>query len=166
MEVDFNAIAEQVGNLLQKKNLRLVTAESCTGGWVAQVITNIAGSSNWFERGFVTYSNQAKAEMLGVSRDIIEKHGAVSEEAAQTMAKGALEHSAADVSLAVTGIAGPDGGLPDKPVGTIWFAWANTTGALATQCRHFAGDRFSVRQQSVQHVLQGLVNFISAGNRI
>lgn len=159
MGIDFTSIAQQVGNILQKKKLRLATAESCTGGWVAQIITSVAGSSNWFERGFVTYSNLAKQEMLGVSEDTLEQFGAVSKNTAQEMAKGVLNNSSADVGLSVTGIAGPGGALPDKPVGTVYFAWAATNGAMDIQHCCFLGDRLAIRQQSVQQALQGLVDF-------
>ena len=151
------ALASQVGMLLLSNGQRLVTAESCTGGWVAQCVTAIAGSSAWFERGFVTYSNDAKCEILGVEAATLERHGAVSEASAASMALGALRHGHADWSLAITGVAGPDGGLPGKPVGTVWFAWADTHGRLETEVRHFAGDRQSVRAGAVEHALRGIL---------
>ena len=150
-------LAAQVGELLSANGQRLATAESCTGGWIAQCLTAIAGSSDWFERGFVTYSNEAKREMLGVAADTLVAHGAVSEATAAAMAAGALRHSHADWALAVTGIAGPGGGSPDKPVGTVCFGWACSDGRVETQTVHFAGDRELVRAQTVAHALEGLL---------
>jgi nicotinamide-nucleotide amidase len=153
-------LATQIGQDLQRHQLMLVTAESCTGGQVAEVITSIAGSANWFERGFVTYANVAKQEMLGVSAATLENYGAVSEQTAQEMAEGALQHSHAQISLAITGIAGPGGGTVDKPVGFVCFAWAGKQLVTQTQQRLFAGDRLSVRTQAVYVALQGLMKFI------
>lgn len=150
-------IAVQVGELLRTNGQRLATAESCTGGWIAQCLTAIAGSSEWFERGFVTYSNEAKREMLGVEADTLVAHGAVSEATAAAMAAGALRHSRADWALAVTGVAGPGGGSADKPVGTVCFGWAAIDGRVEAQTVHFAGDREQVRAQSVAHALEGLL---------
>src|SRR4051812_23405372 len=135
----------------------LVTAESCTGGWIAQAVTAIAGSSAWFERGFVTYSNEAKEELLGVRRATLERFGAVSEETAREMAEGALQASRGTVALSVTGVAGPGGGSATKPVGTVCFGWARKGGAPQSETRGFAGDRESVRRQSVVHALEGLL---------
>ena len=151
------ALAAEVGALLLANGQQVVTAESCTGGWVAQCLTSIAGSSAWFERGFVTYSDQAKHEMLGVGLDTLALHGAVSEGTAAAMASGALRCSHADWALAVTGVAGPGGGTPGKPVGTVCFAWAAAQGRLATEIRHFKGSREEVRAQSVAHALAGLL---------
>ena len=151
------ALAAKVAALLTINGQRLATAESCTGGWVAQCLTAIAGSSDWFERGFVTYSNEAKVEMLGVDADALLAHGAVSEATAAAMAAGALRHSHADWALAVTGIAGPSGGSKDKPVGTVCFGRAAFDGRVDTQTRHFSGDREAVRAQSVAHALAGLL---------
>ena len=151
------ALAAKVGELFMANGQRLATAESCTGGWVAQCLTAIAGSSDWFERGFVTYSNDAKSEMLGVPAAILLAHGAVSEATAAAMAQGALQHSHADWALAITGVAGPSGGSPDKPVGTVCFGWAGPDGRSETQTRHFAGDRHAVRAQSVAHALAGVL---------
>ena len=148
-------LAKTVGERLKSTGEQLVTAESCTGGWVAQVVTAVAGSSAWFERGFVTYSNASKQEMLGVAADTLARHGAVSEETAREMALGALARSKAGVAIAVTGIAGPSGGSADKPVGTVCFAWADRRGARS-ETRHFSGDRDSVRRQSVVHALEGV----------
>lgn len=135
----------------------MATAESCTGGMIAARCTDLAGSSNWFERGFVTYSNAAKSELIGVPGALIELHGAVSEPVARAMADGALVHAHAQVSVAVTGIAGPAGGTADKPVGTVWFAWRVGT-QLSSERRVFAGDRSAVREATVVHALQGLVD--------
>lgn len=151
------ALAADVGVLLQANGQRLATAESCTGGWVAQCLTSIAGSSDWFERGFVTYSNDAKQEMLGVARDTLDRHGAVSVATAQAMAAGALQHSRADWAVAITGIAGPGGGSPDKPVGMVCFGWAGPDGTVDTDTRYFTGDREQVRAQSVAHALRGVL---------
>jgi nicotinamide-nucleotide amidase len=140
-----------------------VTAESCTGGWVAQVVTSAAGSSDWFERGFVTYSNDAKREMLGVSAEILQRNGAVSEETAREMAKGALANSKATLALSITGIAGPTGGSAAKPVGTVCFGWARRGAAPLTETRVFAGDREAVRRQSVVHALEKVLELLEAG---
>jgi len=158
-----NALAERIAAALLKKRAMLATAESCTGGWAAQALTAIAGSSRWFERGFVTYSNAAKEEMLGVRPQTLARHGAVSEETAREMALGALAHSRADVALAITGVAGPSGGSAEKPVGTVCFAWA-AKGALArSETRRFAGDREAVRRQSVERALHGVLELLDAG---
>lgn len=150
-------LAERVGALLRTNGQRLTTAESCTGGWVAQCLTAIAGSSEWFERGFVTYSNEAKQEMLGVPADTLNTRGAVSEATALAMATGALKQSHADWALAITGIAGPSGGLPGKPVGTVCFSWAGPDGQLSTETCHFTGNRGEIRAQSVAQALNGLL---------
>ena len=151
------ALATEVGALFRDNGLKLATAESCTGGWVAQCLTAIAGSSMWFERGFVTYSNEAKHEMLGVELDTLAAHGAVSEATAAAMAAGALRHSHADWALSITGIAGPDGGSREKPVGTVCFGWAGSEAGVEVDTRHFAGDREAVRRQSVVFALQGIL---------
>jgi nicotinamide-nucleotide amidase len=151
------ALAALVGARLKEKGLKLATAESCTGGWVAQVVTSISGSSDWFDRGFVTYSNEAKREMLGVRTETLAAHGAVSEHIAREMATGALDRSGAGVALAVTGVAGPTGGSPDKPVGIVCFAWALRGGAIESETRRFDGDREAVRRQSVILALQGVM---------
>jgi nicotinamide-nucleotide amidase len=158
-----NALAERVAAALLKKHAMLATAESCTGGWAAQALTAIAGSSNWFERGFVTYSNAAKEEMLGVRAQTLARHGAVSEETAREMALGALAHSRADVALAITGVAGPSGGSAEKPVGTVCFAWAAKGASARAETRRFAGDREAVRRQSVERALHGVVELLDAG---
>jgi len=155
---------QQLGVLLKQRNLKLTTAESCTGGQLAYIVTAIPGSSNWFERGFVTYSNEAKQEMLGVSNDLIVKHGAVSKEVVLAMAQGALNHSHAQLSVAITGIAGPTGGTTDKPVGTVWIAWQNHNHGATANCYHFEGGRISIRTQAVEQALQGLLQLYSSSD--
>ncbi len=146
----------QLADLLLKKRWMLATAESCTGGLIAAACTDLAGSSAWFERGFVTYSNAAKIELLGVDAALIAQHGAVSEEVARAMAQGALSRSRAQVAVSVTGVAGPTGGSAAKPVGTVWFGFASPTG-VTTETRLFPGDRAAVREATVQHALQRLI---------
>ena len=156
-----DVLAAQVGALLKAHGLMLATAESCTGGGVAQAITDVSGSSAWFERGFITYSNLAKQQMLRVSEETLKQHGAVSEATVREMVAGALKNSTAQVALAVTGIAGPDGGTADKPVGTVWFAWGIKGGATHSQRHQIGGDRAEVRAQAVQIALQGVVNLLN-----
>jgi nicotinamide-nucleotide amidase len=156
------ALATRVGRRLKAKKRRLASAESCTGGWVAQAVTSVAGSSAWFERGFVTYSNEAKRELLGVKAATLRKHGAVSEETAREMARGALARSKGNLALAVTGIAGPGGGSPDKPVGTVCFAWYYEK-RLRSETRRFSGDRESVRRKSVIRALEGVLETLAGG---
>lgn len=156
---DIMELAAQVGAALKQKTLVLATAESCTGGGVAQAITEIAGSSDWFDCGFVTYSNNSKTELLDISATLITRHGAVSEEVAAAMALGALANSRADISVSTTGIAGPGGAVPGKPVGTVCFGWANDE-SVSTETLLFAGDRQAVRRQTVVHALQGLLRFM------
>ena len=163
-------LVEQLADALLHHGWMLATAESCTGGMIAARCTDLAGSSQWIERGFVSYSNEAKHEMLGVDPALIAQHGAVSAEVAQAMALGALRHSQAQVSLAVTGVAGPTGGSADKPVGTVWLAWAlpsdsgPTLGAdtawVKTECVHFKGDRAAVREATLQHALATLLHWL------
>lgn len=150
-------LATELGTALKTRGWMLALAESCTGGWAAQVATAVPGSSTWFERGFVTYSNAAKTEMLGVLTQTIEQHGAVSEQTACAMALGALKQSHAQIAAAITGIAGPDGGSAEKPVGTVWFAWAASSGLLVSEIHHFAGDRDAVRRQAVETALRGVI---------
>jgi nicotinamide-nucleotide amidase len=149
------ASCQHLASLLLQHGLRLATAESCTGGLIAANCTDLAGSSEWFERGLVTYSNEAKTEMLGVDPALIATHGAVSEPVARAMAAGALVHSRAQVSVAVTGIAGPSGGSDAKPVGTVWFAWG-LPGGVSSEVQRFDGDRSAVRQATVRHALARL----------
>ena len=153
-------LATLVGARLRAKGMMLATAESCTGGWVAQAITAIGGSSEWFERGFVTYSDAAKQEMLGVSARTLAAYGAVSEKTAREMAAGALTHSRAQVALAITGIAGPTGGTSEKPLGMVCLAWAAKDGVPNAETRHFKGNRDSVRRQSVIAALQGVLELL------
>lgn len=157
MDADLVALSAAIGAACLEHRLSIATAESCTGGWAAQVITHTAGSSGWFERGFVTYANAAKIEMLGVRPETLEKHGAVSLETAAEMASGALIYSNALISLAITGIAGPTGGSPDKPVGTVCFAWCSHDGAPSCERRLFGGDREAIRRQAVIYALSGLI---------
>ena len=162
---------EPLAEALLQHGWMLTTAESCTGGLIASRCTDVSGSSNWFERGFVTYSNEAKHELLGVDSQLIEQHGAVSKEVVEQMVLGALRHSRAQVAIATSGIAGPTGGSADKPVGTVWFAWAtpSDTGPtldaesawVKTECLHLAGDRAAVREAAVQHALKTLVDLLS-----
>ncbi|AET90058.1 MULTISPECIES: CinA family protein [Caballeronia] len=157
-------LAIRVGNKLRDERLMLATAESCTGGMVATAITDISGSSAWFERGFVTYSNLAKIEMIGVPAALIEQHGAVSEPVAKAMAEGALRNSRAQVSVAITGVAGPAGGSEAKPVGTVSFAWSNRL-HTGVETQHFKGDREQVRSQAAAHALRALLEFLDQRER-
>ncbi len=151
-------LAIKLGHQLKKHNLKLVTAESCTGGGLAYTITEISGSSDWFERGYVTYSNSAKHELLGVQLATLDTFGAVSEQTAREMAEGALKNSEADISVAITGIAGPTGGSPEKPVGTVWFGWIGMDGKLNTAMQLFPGDRHTVRESSIRWILEKLIH--------
>jgi nicotinamide-nucleotide amidase len=157
-EQNLYALAVQVGSVLRVRNQMLTTAESCTGGWIGKVITDVAGSSGWFDRGFVTYSNTAKIELLGVRESTLISHSAVSAETVTEMATGALERSRADIAIAVSGIAGPDGGSSKKPVGTVYLAWALRDDLIHAQVYHFIGDRESVRRQTVAIALQGILD--------
>ena len=157
-------LAIRAGNKLRDARIMLATAESCTGGMVAAAVTDISGSSGWFERGFVTYSNQAKTEMIGVPAELIEKHGAVSESVARAMAEGALRNSHAQVSLAITGVAGPGGGTETKPVGMVCFAWSNRLQTSA-ETLVFKGDREQIRVQAAAHALRGLLKHIDENER-
>lgn len=155
---DITPLAQLVGEKLLEKKWRLCLAESCTGGGVAEAVTRIAGSSQWFDCGFVTYSNGAKQRLLGVEPALLETYGAVSAQTVEAMVRGALANSNAQVALAISGIAGPEGGTEDKPVGTVWFAWATPdTPQPDTQCCHFTGDRQSIRQQAIIYGLQQLL---------
>lgn len=150
-------LAEALGEALTARGLMLATAESCTGGWVAEAVTMVPGSSDWFERGFVTYTYVSKREMLGVDGDILGRYGAVSEEVACQMVRGALERSHAQVAVGVSGVAGPGGGTPEKPVGTVCFAWGLKGGACHAETIRFLGDREAVRRQAVEHALKGVL---------
>lgn len=155
-----NRLAAQLGAVLQTQGMMLATAESCTGGGVASAVTDIAGSSAWFERGFVTYSNQSKVDMLGVSPDILARYGAVSEATVREMVEGALSHSRAQIALAVSGVAGPGGGTPEKPVGTVWFAWGIRDSVSVARLHYLAGNRSDVRTQAVHIALQGVLELL------
>jgi nicotinamide-nucleotide amidase len=150
--------ARILGDLLLQRGEMLVTAESCTGGGISQILTEIPGSSVWFERGFVTYSNLAKTEMLGVSEEKISSFGAVSESVVKAMTEGALNHSPADWAVAVSGIAGPSGGTPEKPVGTIWMAWQVRGKPSEAESHVFGGNRAAIRRQTINRALQGLID--------
>ncbi|MCY0856593.1 MULTISPECIES: CinA family protein [unclassified Cupriavidus] len=152
-------LAVQVGISLSEKSLLLATAESCTGGLVAAAITDVSGSSGWFERGFVTYSNEAKSTMLGVPAKLIRDHGAVSEEVARAMAEGALLNSRAQVALSITGVAGPTGGTPEKPVGMVCFGWSNRI-TTKVETQRFRGDRQQIRRQAAEYAIRGLLELV------
>lgn len=158
-ELPAPALVGLLANLLLKKGWLLASAESCTGGMISAACTDLAGSSNWFERGFVTYSNEAKTDMLGVDAALITDHGAVSEEVARAMVQGAIRHSQARVAVAVTGVAGPTGGSRAKPVGTVWFGFM-VDGRLSSEMQRFDGDRAAVRAATVQHALRRLVELL------
>jgi len=157
---DLETLAEQVGAALKSRGMMLASAESCTGGWVGAAITAVAGSSHWFDRGFITYTNESKQEMLGVSAKTLAEYGAVSEPTVREMVAGALKHSHAQVALAISGIAGPGGATQDKPVGTVCIAWALRSGAERSQTAHFQGDRAAVRRQAVAAALRGVLEMI------
>lgn len=152
---------ETLAQLLKVKGLRVATAESCTGGGIAEALTSIAGSSDWFECGFVTYSNASKQSMLDVQVATLAEHGAVSEAVVQEMAAGAVAHSNAQLAVSVSGVAGPDGGTPDKPVGCVWLAWFCGGQGQKTACFHFQGDREAVRYQAIEAAVQGLLELLS-----
>lgn len=154
--------ARELGKLLQQRRFSVVTAESCTGGGIARLLTDEPGASSWFERGFVTYSNLSKEEMLGVPRALLEAHGAVSEEVVLAMARGALAYSNGDVSVSVSGVAGPDGGTDEKPVGTVWIGWGLGEGLTEAQHFLFPGDRDEVRNRSMLAAMAGLIERLRA----
>jgi nicotinamide-nucleotide amidase len=159
-DAELTRLAARVGQHLLKARRVVATAESCTGGWIAKTLTDIAGSSKWFGEGFVTYSNESKVRRLGVSRAALKKTGAVSEATVRAMAAGALRRAKAQVAVAVTGIAGPDGAVPGKPVGTVWVGWATRRGGaiqVGAQLKHFRGNRDSVRRKTVRLALEGLL---------
>jgi nicotinamide-nucleotide amidase len=154
-------LAEEVGSELKRRKLMLATAESCTGGWISEAVTMVPGSSDWFERGFVTYTYVSKREMLGVKEDTLGRHGAVAEEVVREMVAGALARSHAQVAVAVSGVAGPSGGTPDKPVGTVCFAWGTKDGKPRSETQRFPGDREAVRRLSVEHALKGVLALLA-----
>lgn len=162
MDADLTSLSAELGTACLRHHLTLATAESCTGGWVAQVITHTAGSSAWFDRGFVTYANEAKIAMLGVRPETLAGSGAVSPETAAEMAAGALKNSNALFSLAITGIAGPTGGSSGKPVGTVCFAWCRAGNAPQTEVALFGGNREEIRRQAVIHALRGVLRRLDA----
>ena len=157
---ELTELSQQLAKLLLQQQKQLAVAESCTGGWLAKCLTDIAGSSQWFERGFVTYSYLSKQEMLGVLPATLEQAGAVSEAVVREMAAGVLLHSAADLSVAISGIAGPGGGVPDKPVGTVCFGLACKDNIIQSDTKYFEGDREAVRRQSVAHALTRLIHVL------
>ena len=160
-DLDFTRLAARVGRHLLDSERIVATAESCTGGWIAKALTDIAGSSHWFIEGFVTYSNESKIRRLGVSRSVLQTQGAVSEATVRAMAVGAIRRTGADLAVAVTGIAGPDGAVPGKPVGTVWLGWAERHGRairVAVQLKHFRGDRDAMRRKTVRVALEGLLD--------
>ena len=159
-EDDITELARRLGRAAKRRKVEIVTAESCTGGGVATAITRISGSAKWFDRGFVTYANDAKRQMLGVRQRTLKRFGAVSEEVAREMARGALKHSPSDVSVSITGIAGPTGAAPGKPVGLVWFAWAARKGPVQTRRFVFPGGRVQVRMQAVYVAMQGLIDLL------
>ena len=161
MDKEIYDLAVRVGSALESRRRIIATAESCTGGWIAEAITMVPGSSAWFERGFVTYTYISKREMLGVGGDTLETHGAVSEDVVREMAEGAIDRSHAQVAVAVSGVAGTSGGSPDKPVGTVCFAWAVRRSGVTSDTRHFGGDRESVRRQSVLHALERVLELLA-----
>ena len=160
MNANYYQLCSQIGTALEARNASLTTAESCTGGGVASAITAVPGCSNWFGYGFVSYANSAKQNLLNVSAQTIEQHGAVSEAVVEQMATGALAASGADYAIAISGIAGPTGGTEDKPVGTVWFAWAGTEG-VTTQKHLLSGDRDAVREQAIEISLKQLLHHIA-----
>ena len=160
MDKEIYALSEQLGMELKSKGTVLTTAESCTGGWISQAVTMVPGSSNWFDRGFVTYTNHSKHEILGVRTSTLETEGAVSELTVREMAEGALRCSRADCSVAVSGIAGPDGGTASKPVGTVWLATAEKDGDTRAWCLHLQGDRDAVRRETVLAALRALIDLL------
>jgi nicotinamide-nucleotide amidase len=161
-ETQIDSLLTEVAGLLTARGWRMATAESCTGGWIAKCCTDVIGSSAWFDRAYVTYSYEAKEQMLGVSNDDLVKYGAVSKKIACQMATGARQHSNVAVTVAATGIAGPGGGMPDKPVGLVHFGWCVGTRPVECDAVVFAGDRNSVRQQTVVHALKGIVRRLNA----
>jgi nicotinamide-nucleotide amidase len=160
--LDLHEITQELARVLKKNGWHLSTAESCTGGMVAASITELAGSSEWFERGYVTYSNQSKSEDIDVSQNLIEQHGAVSDQVARAMALGAKQNSGSDLSLSITGIAGPTGGSPEKPIGTVCFAWALANDQIVSETKYFEGNRQQIRQQACDFSLRKLLSLVVA----
>ncbi|HVY06286.1 MAG TPA: nicotinamide-nucleotide amidase [Burkholderiales bacterium] len=161
MDTQLYELSEKAGHALKARGFMMATAESCTGGWIGQVMTMVPGSSRWFDRGFVTYTNDAKQEMLGVQSATLKEFGAVSEQTVKEMVEGALARSRAQVAVAVSGIAGPDGGTPTKPVGTVMLAWGSKPGDIVSRAMRFSGDRDSVRRQTVIAALEGVLGMLA-----
>ncbi|MGH8755617.1 MAG: CinA family protein [Burkholderiales bacterium] len=159
-------LAARVGKALKTRKLMLVTAESCTGGWLGEAVTMVPGSSDWYERGFITYTYISKRELLGIKRLTLDKFGAVSEQTARDMAAGALKNSHAQVAVSISGTAGPDGGTRDKPVGTVCFAWTRKNGGMVSATRHFKGNRQAVRRRSVEHALKGVLALLARRKKV
>ena len=157
MDEQLESLVAKVGAALKARGLWLTTAESCTGGWVGEAMTSVSGSSQWYDRGFITYTNQAKQDMLGVDKTTLDSYGAVSNETVREMALGALQRSCADISVAISGIAGPTGGTPEKPVGLTWLAWATKNGEIISERHHFSGGRREVRRKAVKAALEGIL---------
>jgi nicotinamide-nucleotide amidase len=157
MDAELYELSGRIGDALKARKLMMAAAESCTGGWIGQAVTMVPGSSKWFDRGFVTYTNEAKQDMLGVSAETLQEFGAVSEQTVREMVAGALARSRAQIAVAVSGIAGPDGGSPKKPVGTVLLAWGEKGGGVTARSVHFQGDRDAVRRQTVIAALEGLL---------
>ncbi len=155
--------ADALGGILREQQLKMATVESCTGGWIAKVLTDTAGSSDYFQSGLVTYSNAAKHRLAGVSELTLEEHGAVSQAVVREMVRGTLARTGADVAVAVSGVAGPDGGSEAKPVGTVWFAWGRAGAEPGSICEHFDGDRDSIRRQAVLYALRGVQTLLQNG---
>lgn len=162
MNKRIDRLSLQLGKLLSERGLMIATVESCTGGFISEAITRIPGSSSWFDRGFVTYTDVAKQELVGVSGDTLSADGAVSRAAAEEMASGGVQFSQADLAISVTGVAGPDGGSEEKPVGTVWIAWADRDGNVVNRRYRFDGDRQAVREAAVENALAGAVEFVEA----
>lgn len=162
MDTELTTLADQLGHALKQAGLSVATAESCTGGWLGEVLTSVPGSSQWYERGFITYTNMAKREMLGVKTEVLTRHGAVSEQTARAMADGALAASHADLVVAITGIAGPGGGTPEKPVGTVCFAWGARRQPVVSCTHHFHGDRAAIRRAAVMAAINGLQDTLNS----
>jgi nicotinamide-nucleotide amidase len=160
MTNSFSALVQQLAKQCLEHNITVACAESCSGGWLAHAIVSEPGSSKWFDCGLVTYSNESKQKLLAVETKTLDFYGAVSKEVAQEMAQGLLQRSTAGITVAITGVAGPDGGSDDKPVGTVWLAWATRKGAMQTAHHIFSGDRTAVREQAVKSALEGLISLL------
>jgi len=165
LDKEIYAIAARVGRELERRGLMMASAESCTGGWVSQAVTMVPGSSEWFERGFVTYTYISKREMLGVKGTTLARHGAVSEQVVSEMARGAIRNSHAQVAVSISWIVGPAGGCKEKPVGTVCFGYSRSRAGAVTETRRFRGDRNAIRRRAVIHALKGILKFLPAAGR-